>query len=76
MVHVKPKVLTEDNDVVKVYKARLPLKPTQVDVECPLESGWRINQLEGHGFESVRARLEDECRLVPVVLVSLHLPIP
>lgn len=75
MTHVGPKIQAEDDYAVNIYIKRIPLEPTQNDVEFPLKGCRYIHQPGGYAFESMRTQLAGEGGLVRVFLTNRNLPI-
>ncbi len=73
-----PKVIVErrreDDDVVNMHQARLPLEPREDDIYCTLKRRRGVRKPEGHLLESKSTAMTCKCRLVAILLAVGYLP--
>jgi len=74
--HVLPRRLREDDEVVEVHEATLPLEPPEDHVDGPLEGRWGVRQTKGEADVAICPLVTDEGRLVTIIVRHGDLPTP
>ena len=76
MLHVLPKRLGTNENVVQIHKAALPLQADKHNLHKPLKRHWSIAQSEWHPYELVQSAVRNEGRLLSHGWIDLDLPEP
>jgi len=73
--HVLPRRLREDDDVVEVHEAALPLESPEDHIDGPLEDRRGVRQIERKADVAIGSLVTNEGRLFAVFVCHGHLPI-
>jgi len=74
--HMLPRRLQEDDDVVEVHEATLPLEPPEDHVDGPLEGRWGVLQTKGDADFAIFPLVTDEGRPITILVRHGDLRIP
>ncbi|KRY10679.1 hypothetical protein T12_15329 [Trichinella patagoniensis] len=67
--------LAKYDDIVQVHQAVGALQASQECLHEPLKGGRCVAQSKGHHFELAQPKGGGECRLLPILLFDLNLPV-